>query len=113
MYFFLLLEENTIFRRFFHHLYTKEFADGSKTGERYNWEIWNDATKLTHGLAGGIAFCCGIGGAVCGMAQVYFIGPVAKYFGDYGGDVGMWLSMAFSGVVYVPLRYWELKRFGR
>jgi NCS1 nucleoside transporter family len=116
MYFFLLLEENMIFRRYFHHLYTKEFPDDDvkeSAGQTYNWSAWNDYTVLTHGVAAGIAFCCGIGGAVCGMAQVYFIGPVAKHFGEYGGDVGMWLSMAFCGVVYPALRYFELKKFGR
>ncbi|GEQ71453.1 hypothetical protein JCM33374_g5137 [Metschnikowia sp. JCM 33374] len=122
IYFFLLLEENAIFRtRFFRHLYTKEFEEIESDDEslaggntNYNFSIWNTQTKLTHGIAATVAFVCGAAGAAVGMAQTYWIGPLAKKVGgDYGGDIGMWLSMAFSGVVYPLLRYWELRKFGR
>lgn len=126
MYFFLLLEENVIFREHFHHLYTKEFPPGQddkvdeltpshKKAKRqlYNWDAWNDPSILSHGFAGGFAFCCGIAGAVLGMAQLYYVGPIAAKFGEYGGDLGMWLSMGFCGVTYPLLRYIELKKFGR
>ncbi|CCD23301.1 Tpn1p NDAI_0B02660 [Naumovozyma dairenensis CBS 421] len=163
MYFILLLEENEIFRRYFLHLYTKEFPDYKKTDSssvtdiedsedphvsqssgimvnnssqviekrevitnihalkrkhistknRYNWDKWDDAEVLTHGYAATLSFIVGIAGVVIGMAQAYWIGPVAAKFGEFGGDIAMWLSMGFSGVVYPPLRYWELRRYGR
>lgn len=47
------------------------------------------------------------------MAQVYYIGPIAKLIGDYGGDLGNYVGFAWAGLVFPPLRYWELKKFGR
>ncbi|GEQ66581.1 hypothetical protein JCM33374_g244 [Metschnikowia sp. JCM 33374] len=122
IYVFLLLEENTIFRsRFFRHLYTKEFEDfdsdnASFSGgnKNYNFMIWNTQSKLTQGIAATVAFACGAAGAAVGMSQTYWIGPLAKKVGGhYGGDIAMFLSMGFSGIVYPGLRYWELKKFGR
>ncbi|CAI4061927.1 hypothetical protein N7582_002003 [Saccharomyces uvarum] len=144
MYFILLFEENIIFRRYFLHLYTKEFppiTDGMEKSEpigsskelekssvtnihllkrrhketmhNYNWDKWEDYEVLTHGYAATFAFVVGVAGVVVGMAQAYWIGPIAAKFGEYGGDVAMWLSMAFSGVVYPPCRYLELRKFGR
>lgn len=127
IYFILLLEENVIFRSHFLHLYTKEFPndDSASSSEKhiplalrskkqnYNWDAWNDHLVLSHGFAAFVAFLAGVAGAVIGMAQVYYIGPVAAHFGEFGGDLGMWLSMAFSGVVYPVLRYLELRKFGR
>jgi NCS1 nucleoside transporter family len=128
MYFIILLEENTIFRtdRFIH-LYTHEFEDVEQTkderriftkelrkNQHYNFEIWNDINKLTYGIAATISFLVGAVGAVVGMAQTYWIGPIAVAIGgEYGGDIAMWLCMGFSGTVYPFLRYWELKKFGR
>lgn len=130
VYFILLLEENLIFRTYFLNLYTKEFPNGIESTKptsrlqhiplglrskrtNYNWDAWNDYDILTHGYAAIIAFFAGVAGAVVGMSQVYYIGPIAKLIGEYGGDIGMWLSMGFSGIVYPALRYFELKKFGR
>lgn len=130
MYFMILLEENCIFRtRFFGHLYTKEFDpaienDFSVHAEKplyrrrkpdhYNFRIWNDYDRLTYGFAATAAFLVGALGAAVGMAQAYWVGPVArKVGGELGGDVAMWLCMGFSGVAYPVLRYLELKHFGR
>lgn len=123
IYFFLLMEENVIFRnKWFKHLYTKEFEDldsdnSSLAGSshcNYNFMIWNSIEKLTQGLAASVAFVCGAAGAAVGMSQTYWIGPLAKAVGgEYGGDIAMWLCMGFSGVVYPVLRYLELKKFGR
>ncbi|CDK25889.1 unnamed protein product [Kuraishia capsulata CBS 1993] len=79
----------------------------------YNFEVWDDTSSLTHGYAAAFAFCCGVAGAVVGMAQVYYIGPISAKIGEYGGDLGMWLSMSFTGIAYPACRYLELKRFGR
>jgi hypothetical protein len=45
------------------------------------------------------------------MAQVWFMGPVAKAIG--GGDVGFELAFAFSSLSYLPMRFFEKKHFGR
>lgn len=147
MYFILLLEENVIFRTYFHHLYTLEFPANTADKEapagpsdvhestkdedsilvlsqqhwkhqkvvkhKYNWEEWDNYKVITKGLAASTAFCIGIVGAVLGMAQTYYIGPVAAKFGEWGGDLGMWLSMGFAGLSYPILRYLELRKFGR
>ncbi|GEQ71827.1 hypothetical protein JCM33374_g5513 [Metschnikowia sp. JCM 33374] len=123
IYFMLLLEENTIFRtKRFRYLFTKEFEDAdsdtsSLTGGEncnYNFIIWNTQGKLTQGFAATVSFMCGAAGAAVGMSQTYWVGPLAKKVGGtYGGDIAMWLCMAFSGVVYPWLRYMELKKFGR
>lgn len=130
MYFIMLLEENQIFRtRWFIHLYTKEFppeapkalsshfilaAKHSKRGVNYNFNIWNDYDCLSRGLAATFSFAVGVVGAVLGMAQTYWVGPLARKVGaDEGGDIAMWLCMGLSAATYPLARYWELKRFGR
>lgn len=129
MYFILLLEENEIFRRHFLHLYTREFPEPlakpesnirvwkqrylSQKMHRYNWDKWDDPEVLTHGYAATAAFLVGVPGVVVGMAQAYWVGPVARNFGANGGDIAMWLSMGFSGLAYPLLRYWELRKYGR
>lgn len=128
MYFIILLEENSIFRRDrFSHLFVKEWEqegekqtavsgklNGIRRKTHYNFRIWNDYDRLTHGFAATAAFIFGATGAAVGMAQAYWVGPLAKKVGgQYGGDIAMWLCMGFSGVVYPPLRYLELKKFGR
>lgn len=80
---------------------------------RYNWEMWNNYDVLTHGYAATFAFLCGVAGVVVGMAQAYWVGPIAANFGEFGGDIAMWLSMGFSGAVYPWCRYWELRQYGR
>lgn len=54
-------------------------------------------------------------GAVLGMAQVWYIGPVGKLIGNpsYGGDVGFELAFSFAAVSYLALRYIEKEKFGR
>lgn len=142
MYFILLLEENTIFRSRFHHLYTLEFPSNTskeldqstsaaveaKPNARthwkhnhgiilrqrnYNWDQWDNYNVITKGLAASASFCIGIAGVVLGMAQTYYVGPIAAKFGEFGGDLGMWLGMGFAGIAYPPLRYWELVKYGR
>ena len=61
------------------------FIFRARTG--YNWAIWRDPSKLPIGIAGFIAFVVGWVGAVLCMAQVWYIGPIAKLVGAYGADV--------------------------
>ena len=67
----ILLEEQIIFRR--------------KSG--YDWTMWNQQEKLPVGIAALIAFLVGWAGAILCMAQVWYIGPIAKQVGEYGADV--------------------------
>lgn len=82
--------------------------------EGYNLFVWDDASKLPWGLAAVFALLCGyLAGGVTGMSQVWYIGPIAKKFGPYGGDVGIFLSGAITLVVYPIGRYFERKYTGR
>lgn len=67
----IVLEERFIFRL--------------RTG--YNWGIWRDPSKLPIGIAAFTAFIVGWVGAVLCMAQLWYIGPIAKLVGEYGADV--------------------------
>ncbi|CAA9961098.1 Purine-cytosine permease FCY21 [Pyrenophora teres f. maculata] len=93
----IVLEEHLIFRR--------------KTG--FNWGVWNQKKKLPLGIAAFAAFIIGWIGAIMCMAQVWYIGPIAKQVGTHGGDMGNFVGFAWAAVVYPPLRMLELKRFGR
>ena len=48
-----------------------------------------------------------------GMAQVWYMGPVSKKFGPYGGDVGFFMTGAIVAVVYPIARHLELRFTGR
>lgn len=67
------LEEHCIFR------YWRELG--------WNWDAWNDRSKLPVGIAASVAFVIGWIGAILCMAQVWYIGPLAGLVGDYGADV--------------------------
>lgn len=81
----------------------------------YHPEHYDQPKKLPPSIAALGAFCFGIVGAVMGMAQVWYIGPIGKLIGspDYGGDVGFELAFAFASCTYIPFRYFEKKKFGR
>ncbi|KAF3167091.1 purine-cytosine permease [Orbilia oligospora] len=80
----------------------------------YEVSHYDQPDKLPVGIAAGIAFCAGIGGAVLGMSQVYWMGPIARLCGgEFGGDVGFELAFGFAAVTYVALRPLEKARFGR
>ncbi|KAJ5131012.1 Permease cytosine/purine uracil thiamine allantoin [Penicillium bovifimosum] len=93
----IVLEERFIFHR--------------RTG--YNWAIWRDPSKLPIGIAAFIAFVIGWVGAVLCMAQVWYIGPIAKLVGDYGADMGVYVGFGWGAIAYPPLRYLELRFIGR
>lgn len=80
----------------------------------YNLEVWDQPRALPWGAAAVISLLAGyLGGGLPGMAQLWWVGPVAAKIGDYGGDVGIYLSGAITLLVYPPLRYLELKHTGR
>ena len=71
IWFAILVEEHVLFRR--------------KIG--YDWKAWNQREKLPVGLAALLSFLVGWAGAIICMAQVWYIGPIAKLVGQYGVDV--------------------------
>ncbi|SLM38272.1 vitamin b6 [Lasallia pustulata] len=82
-------------------------------GLPFDWTAWEDKKRLPIGAAALLSWLIGWTGAIVGMDQVWYQGPVALKIGGYGGDIGAWMSIAFACVVYPPLRYLELKNFGR
>lgn len=94
----IILEEYLIFRR---------------SAKAYNWAAWDDREKLPLGIAALVAFLVGYGGSVISMAQVWYVGPIARLIGEYGGDAGNYVGFSCAALVYPPLRWLELKKFGR
>lgn len=98
----IVAEEHFIFRR----------KNGPLGG--YNLDDYDSPSKLPLGIAGILAMCFGITGAVVGMAEVWYIGPLGKMAGAaYGADLGFELAAAFAAVTYLPLRALEIKLIGR
>lgn len=81
--------------------------------KNYDLEAWNDPSRLPLGIAGLAAFLVGFVGWFLGMVTTWYVGAVARQIGDEGGDVGNELALVLTLVTYVPVRYWELKKFGR
>ncbi|KAH0393850.1 hypothetical protein KCU89_g11984, partial [Aureobasidium melanogenum] len=82
-------------------------------GLGFDWNSWNEKSKMPIGIAAIIAFLIGWAGAILSMAQVWYIGPIAKQVGEYGGDMGNYVGFAWAALFYPPLRWLELKKFGR
>lgn len=94
----ILAMEDAIFRR--------------KVG--YNLFSWDKPSELPWGMAAVTSLLAGyLAGGVPGMAQTWYIGPIAAKFGEYGGDVGVYMSFAITAVVYPPLRLIEKRLTGR
>ncbi|KAH8880087.1 purine-cytosine permease [Thozetella sp. PMI_491] len=80
----------------------------------YNPEDYTNPRALPPGFSAILAFCFGIMGAILGMAQVWFTGPIGKLCGaDFGGDVGFELAFAFSAISYIGMRAVEKSIFKR
>ncbi|ROV88307.1 hypothetical protein VMCG_10477 [Cytospora schulzeri] len=90
-----------------HYIFRKGSADN------YDLEGWNDPKRLPIGLAALVAFLVGVVGWVLGMVETWFTGPVGKLVGSEGGDLANELTFGFTLILFVPLRYLELKYIGR
>ena len=53
----------------------------------WNWEVWDRKKELPVGLAALAAFLVGWTGAILCMAQVWYVGPIARLIGESGADV--------------------------
>ena len=82
-------------------------------GVAFDWSAWQDPKRLPIGVAALSSFLAGWAGAIVGMEQVWWQGPIALKVGNYGGDVGTWLSIGFTSLCFLPLRYLELRIVGR
>lgn len=98
-YFLIVFEEHVFFRK-------RDFGN-------YDLEGWNDPKRLPHGIAAAVAFTLGVVAWTLGMDETWFVGPVAKTIGTYGGDVANEMAFVVTAVVYAPVRWWELRQFGR
>lgn len=81
----------------------------------YDIAIHDNPKLLPPGIAAIAAFLFGILGAVMGMSQTWFLGPIGKLIGDpkFGGDIGFELAFGFTAITYFVFRKIELKHFGR
>ncbi len=77
----------------------------------FDWTRWEDQKHLPIGIAALLAFLIGWVGAILGMYQVWYVGPLAEKAGF--SDIGMWLGCGFVIIVYPPMRWLELKIVGR
>ncbi|KAI0197666.1 purine-cytosine permease [Astrocystis sublimbata] len=80
----------------------------------YRTEDYKNPKALPPGFAAVSAILVGVAGAVLGMAQVWFTGPIGRLCGaDFGGDVGFELAFSFTAVAYLGFRSLERWYFGR
>ncbi|KAL8672679.1 MAG: hypothetical protein Q9168_002863 [Polycauliona sp. 1 TL-2023] len=97
MFIMIVFEEHVIFQR------NKDF----------DWAAGEDRTKLPVGIAALMAFLVGWVGPILGMYQVWWTGPVARLLGDSGADLGIWLAICITAVVFPPVRFMERRWIGR
>lgn len=84
-----------------------------RSTRNYDWNIWNNKSRLPIGAAALVAFLIGWAGAILCMAQVWYIGPLAKQVGEYGADMGNYVGFTWTAIVYPPLRWLEKRKLGR
>lgn len=96
---YIVLMEHLIFRR------------GGSGSRGIDWTKWQDKDYLPIGYAALVSFLLGWVGAILGMYQVWYTGPLAVISGP--ADVGVWVGTGFTVVSFLPLRWLELKFVGR
>ncbi|KAI2779655.1 putative nucleoside transporter [Daldinia loculata] len=90
-------------------LVTEHYLFRRGSFKNYNLDDWNNRSMLPVGYAGGLAFACGISGALIGMSTTWYTGVAARLIGDAGGDIGNELCLFLTLVVYIPARFAERK----
>lgn len=71
----------------------------------YDHAIWNVGRKLPSGLAAIGASVISFALVIPGMAEVWYTGPIAKTT----GDIGFELAFVATALLYVPLRWLEIR----
>jgi len=98
----IVMEEHFLFRQ-----------PGGRLGG-YNLDDWDSPSRLPVGAAGVLAACFGAAGAVVGMSEAWYTGPLGKMAGaEFGADLGFELAFGFAAVTYPPLRWLEIRLTGR
>uniref|UniRef100_A0A8H7MZJ4 Purine-cytosine permease n=1 Tax=Bionectria ochroleuca TaxID=29856 RepID=A0A8H7MZJ4_BIOOC len=84
-------------------------------GWNYNLEAWNERNQLPFGIAASISAIVGTVIALMCMSQTWWIGPIALAIGgsEAGTDISWMLALGVTTVLYIPLRCWELRKWGR
>lgn len=93
----IVLEEHLLFKR----------------NTPFDWTAWSNWRRLPLGIAAFSSFLAGWAGAITGMDQVWYQGPIGTMVGSNGVDLGIWMGCGFTLVIYPPLRAMELGYFGR
>ena len=81
--------------------------------DNYDLDGWNDKKRLPHGIAAAVVFLVGVVCWVMGMAETWYVGPLAGLFGETGGDLANEFTFTFTLLAYLPLRLLELKFFNK
>lgn len=79
----------------------------------YDVSDFNDHSTVPIGIAGAVAFACGIVSTVLAMNQTWYQGVISQKFGEAGGDISFELNIAFTFISYNMIRPFEKKYFGR
>ncbi|KAL9119205.1 MAG: hypothetical protein Q9187_004241 [Circinaria calcarea] len=93
-------------------LFIEHFGFRPRNGG-YDLSGWQDQKRMPWGLAGVGALVIGIGFSFLGMAQTWYVAPVAKKIGAVGGDVGDYLALVSVCIFYPILRTLEIRVLGR
>lgn len=81
----------------------------------YDVTAWENPSQLPYGIAATVAFLVGTVLSLLCMNQVWWVGPIAKAIGPsgFGTDISWILALCTCTGIFVPLRMWERKRWGR
>lgn len=84
---------------------TEHFVFRKADCSKYDPEAWDKPSRLPTGLAAIGAMGLSFALAVPCMSQVLYTGPIAEVTGDIGFEV----ELVLSSLLYVPLRWLEIK----
>ncbi|KAE8404974.1 permease for cytosine/purines, uracil, thiamine, allantoin-domain-containing protein [Aspergillus pseudonomiae] len=79
--------------------------------QSYDLDAWDDPAKMHFGWSAIGAFGAGFVGAALGMKVAWYVGPIAGLIGS-GANVGHELTGAFSGIMFLGLRWAERRVCG-
>ena len=79
------------------------------TFENYDISTWNTPALLPSGIPAIVASVLSFALVIPSMDQVWFVGTIAKHT----GDIGFELALIVTALLYVPLRYAEIRVKGR
>ena len=98
---------------FFVLIFVEHYVFRKGSLDNYDLDGWSDPKRLPLGIAGCVAFLIGVAGWVLGMVQTWYVGPLGGLIGGSGGDIANELTLVFTLITFIPLRYVELKYVGR